>query len=202
MRANFDVARAHLDRARATFRDLGLVAAVVDNCGRASGAIELLAGSPEAAERSLRDACASLQERHETAVLATRAAELAASVYEQGRYEEAAEWVQLARESAGEDDLDAALTRQPVEAKLLARLGDGRAAEGLASATVSLAERTDSLNRQAEALLALTEVLELAGSEDEGREYVKQALALYDRKGNVAAARLARERLPLAGAAP
>jgi DNA-binding SARP family transcriptional activator len=202
MRANFDVARAHLDRARATFRDLGLVAAVVDNCGRASGAIELLAGSPEAAERSLRDACASVQERHETPVLATRAAELAAPLYEQGRYEEAAEWVRLARESAGDDDLDAALTRQPIEAKLLARLGDPQAAERLASATVRLAERTDALNRHAEALLALAEALDLAGSEDEAREYVKQALALYERKGNVAAARLARRRLPIAGVAP
>ena len=202
MRANFDVARAHLDRARATFRDLGLMTAVVDNCSRASGAVELLAGSPESAERSLRDACASLQERHETPVLATRAAELAAALYEQGRYEEAAEWVQLARESAGDDDLDAALTRQPVEAKLLARLGNTPAAERLASATVSLAERTDALNRHAEALLALAEVLELASSEEEAREYLKQALALYERKGNLAAARLTRRRLPIAGVAP
>jgi hypothetical protein len=67
---------------------------------------------------------------------------------------------------------------------------------------VSLVERTDALNRHADALVALAEVLELAGSEDEGREYLKQALALYERKGNVAAARLARLRLPIAGVAP
>ncbi len=202
MRANFDVARAHVDRARAVSRDLGFVTGVVDNCGRATAAIELLAGSPEVAERSLRDACASLQERHETPVLATRAAELAAALYEQGRYDESAEWVRVASESAGDDDLDAALTRQPVEAKLLARLGDPRDAERVARATVSLVERTDALNRHADALLALAEVLELAGSEAEGREYLTKALALYERKGNVAAACLVRQRLPIAGVAP
>ena len=202
MRANFDLARAHVERARAIFRDLGLTSGVVDSCGRATGGIELLAGSPEVAERSLRDACALLQELHNKPVLATRGAELAAALYEQGRYDEAAEWVRVARESAGDDDLDAALTRQPVEAKLLARLGDARDAEQLARATVSLVERTDALNRHADALVALAEILELAGSEDEGREYLKQALALYERKGNIAAARLARERLAIVGVAP
>ena len=201
MRANFDVARAHVDRARATFRDLGLITGVVDNCGRAAGAIERLAGSPEAAERSLRDACVVLQERHDTPVLATRAAELAAALYEQGRYDEAAEWVRTAGESAGDDDLDAALTRQPVEAKLLARLGNARDAEGLARATVSLAEQTDALNHHADALVALAEVLELAGSDDQGREYLNRAFALYERKGNLAAASLARRRSPIGGVA-
>jgi DNA-binding SARP family transcriptional activator len=197
MRSNFDAGRAHVDRARATFRDLGLMSGVVDDCGRIMGAIELLAGCPVVAEGSLREACASLEELHNTPVLATRAAELAAALYEQGRYDEAAEWVRVASESAGDDDLDAALTRQPVEAKLLARLGDARGAERLARATVNLVERTDALNRHADALLALAEILDLAGSEDEGGECMKRALTLYERKGNVAGARLARERLPI-----
>jgi predicted Zn-dependent protease len=67
---------------------------------------------------------------------------------------------------------------------------------------VSLAERTDALNRHADALVALAEVLELAGSEDEARGFLNEALALYERKGNVAAARRARRRLPIAGVAP
>jgi tetratricopeptide (TPR) repeat protein len=201
MRGNFDVARLHVERARVLFQDLGLKAGVVDVCGRTTGAIELLANRPDVAERSLRDACALLQERHETAVLATRAAELAATLCEQGRYDEAAEWVRVASENAGEDDLDAALTRQPVEAKLLARRGEAGAAEQLARATVKLAERTDALNRHAEALLALTEVLASTGS-DESPAHLQHALALYERKGNLAAARLAARRMQVAGAAP
>jgi tetratricopeptide (TPR) repeat protein len=196
MRENFDLARAHVEGARAAFRDLGLMYGVVDGYGRALGTIELLAGSPVAAERSLRDACSFLQELHDGPVLATRAAELAAALYEQGRYDEAAEWLGIASENAGDDDLDAVLTRQPVEARLRARQGDAEGAERVARANVGLAERTDALNRHADALLALAEVLDLAGSPDEGHECLQQALALYERKGNLAAARLSTRRLP------
>jgi tetratricopeptide (TPR) repeat protein len=195
MRCNFDLARAHVARARSLYLDLGLTTAAVDLCGRALAAIELLAGFPEVAERALREACARLQEVKETAVLATRAAELAAAIYERGLYDEAAVWAGLARESAGADDLDAALTRQPVEAKILARLGDMAEAERLARVTLSLVARTDALNRHADALLALAEVLDLAGSEREAQESAHQALVLYERKGNAAAAARVRTRL-------
>jgi tetratricopeptide (TPR) repeat protein len=195
MRGNFDVARAHADRAHDAFVDLGLTTASIDACGRAVAMIELLAGIPEVAERALRKACALLQEQRQTAVLATRAAELAVALYEQGRYDEAAEWMHLARESAGGDDLDAALTRQPVEAKLLARQGELGEAERLARATLELVSRTDALNRHAEAFLALGEILERAGSKREAEEKITQALALYDRKGNAVAAARVRRRL-------
>jgi DNA-binding SARP family transcriptional activator len=188
MRANFAVARGHLDQAKAAYRDLGVTEPLVDSCGRASAAIELAAGFPDIAEQSLRDACTFLQETHQTSVLATRGAELANALYEQGRYDEASEWVRIAREDAGQDDLDAALTRQPVEAKVHARQGRIDEAERVARATVDLAGRTDALNRRAESLLALAEVLELAGDEQEAQQHVATALGLYEQKGNVAAA--------------
>jgi tetratricopeptide (TPR) repeat protein len=181
---------------------MGFVAGEIDTCGRADAAIAMLAGAPGFAEQPLRTACAYWEALHNAPVLATRGGELAAVLYELGRYDEAAEWIQVASDSAGDDDLDAALTRKPVEAKLLARQGDAASGERLARETVSLAERTDALNRHADALLALAEVLELTGPEGAGREQVLQALGLYERKGNVAAARLAQRRLPTAGAAP
>src|SRR4051794_15255686 len=196
MRGNFDVARAHVERARKTFLDLGLTTAAVDSCGRAVALIELPAGFPEVAEEALREACALVQELNQTAVLATRAAELAAALYEQGRYDEATDWTRLARESAGNDDLDAALTRQPVEAKLLAWRGELGAAESLARATLKLVSRTDALNRQAEALMALGEILERRGSKREAEENIARALTLYERKGNSVAAAQVRLRLP------
>jgi tetratricopeptide (TPR) repeat protein len=195
MRGNFDLGRAHVEHARNSYGALGLTTAAVDQCGRAVAMIELLAGMPEVAERELRKACALLQEQHQTAVLATRAAELAVALYDQGRYDEAAEWSHLARESAGGDDLDAALTRQPVEAKLLARQGELGEAERLGCAALELVSRTDALNRYAEALLALGEILERAGSKLEAEERITQALALYDTKGNEAAAARLRRRL-------
>jgi DNA-binding SARP family transcriptional activator len=192
MRANFDVARRHVERGQRVFSDLGADSAVVDTCGRATAAIELAAGAPDVAVRALRDACALLEDTRQTSVLATRAAELANALYELGRYDEASEWAQRAGESSGDDDLDAILTRQPVEAKISARLGRAGDAERLARGVVGLAARTDALNRRAESLLALAEVLQLAGAEQEARQHVAPALRLFEQKGNIAAARRVR----------
>jgi tetratricopeptide (TPR) repeat protein len=202
MGGNFDIARAHVERGRSAFRDLGLTRAAVDYYARAVAIIELLAGFPEVAERALREACLLLQEVKESSVLATRAAELATALYELRRYDEAAEWARLARDSAGDDDLDAALTRQPVEAKILARQGELDEAERLARVTLNLVERTDALARHADALLALAEILELGGSAEEAEEKIDQALSLYERKGNAAAAARVRARLPATTVGP
>ena len=201
MRGNFDVARAHVEHARNLYGALGLTTATVDHCGRAVGMIELLANLPELAESALRAACTLLEQLHQTAVLATRAAELAAALYGQGRYDEAAEWIRLARASAGDDDLDAVLTRNPVEAKLLAKQGELGEAQALARETLELALQTDALNRHAEALLALAEILERVGSKGEADDLVNRALVLYDRKENAAAAARVRRGLPTATAA-
>jgi DNA-binding SARP family transcriptional activator/tetratricopeptide (TPR) repeat protein len=200
MRGNVELARNHVEHARGLFRDLGLTAGVVDACGRAQATVELSAGFPDVAEQALRAACAQLQELGQTSVVATRAAELSAALYELGRYDDAASWVRLARECAGAADLDAALTRQPVEAKTLARLGQLDDAERLARANLELAAQTDSPNRQADAYLALAEVLELANNEPAALEHLHSALALYERKGNIAAAARARAKSP--GGAP
>jgi class 3 adenylate cyclase/tetratricopeptide (TPR) repeat protein len=184
MRGNFLLARTHVARARSGYRDLGLEAGVTDVCGRVLAAIELLAGDPKQAAELLRESCAHLQRQHQTALLATRTAELAVALYEQERYEEAATWVRVARSSAGADDLDAALSRQPLEARLLARSGAVKKAERLARATVKLASRTDALNRHGDTLLALSEVLELAGRELDAQKALRSALALFEQKGN------------------
>jgi tetratricopeptide (TPR) repeat protein len=142
-----------------------------------------------------------LEQLHQTAVFATRAAELAAALYELGRYDEASQWIRVARESAGDDDLDAALTRNPIEAKLLARQGELHKAQVLARGTLELVSETDALNRHAEALLALAEFLEHAESKLEAEDLINQALRLYDKKENVAAAARAHRRRPSATAA-
>jgi tetratricopeptide (TPR) repeat protein len=193
MRRNFDVAREYVARARTIYRNLGANTAAVTVCGRAEAAIERATGSPAAAEELLRAACAVLRAEGQTSVLSTWAAELADTLYEQERYEEAFEWVEVARENAGEDDLDAHLARQPVEARLLGVKGRLDEAEKVARMGVELAASTDASNRQAEALLALAQVLELRGSDVEARDLVAAALELYDRKGNAAAATQVRE---------
>ena len=197
LRGNFDAGRAHVEDARATFQDLGLLWGV-DTYGRGLGTIEYLAGQFADAERVLRESCRWIQENEQWPVLATRAAELAAVIYEQGHYNEASAWVDVARESAGEDDLDAALTRVPVEAKLLARRGSTEEAEGLLRGVLERAATTDALNRQGDALSALGVVLKLADRTDEADAVLAEALALYERKGNAPSARRLRERVHVA----
>jgi tetratricopeptide (TPR) repeat protein len=109
-------------------------------------------------------------------------------LYEQGRYEEAARWTRIASQSAGVDDIDAALSWRPTEAKLLALDEQFDEAEQLARETVELAERTDATGRQGDALQALAEVLRRSGKVQEARDTMRAALERYETKGNVVAA--------------
>jgi len=201
MRKNFADARAHVSTARAIYAEFGLTMAAVDTCGRLLAAIAMLADIPRDAEQTLLECCASLQQRGQTAVLATRAGELAHAIYEQGRYEEAQVWTRLARESAGADDLDAALSWKPVQAKVLARQGKIDEAELLARETLKLVSRSDSANRNADTFMALAEVLTLADRHGEAEDATRKALRLYQQKGNLASADKARTMLPAAALA-
>ncbi|HEX9598448.1 MAG TPA: hypothetical protein VF963_03655, partial [Gaiellaceae bacterium] len=198
MRGRFSDARDLVDQAINRYEQLGLAS---DTYLRVGGAIEMFAGAPELAEEALRKACAALQREEQTAVLATRAAELGDAICEQGRYEEAETWIRLARESAGSDDLDAAFAWRYVQAKVLARLGAVDEAEQLAREAVDLVARTDALNRHGDSLLALAEILHVQGSEERALENIRGALGLYEQKGNVVSAERAKAML-LEGAVP
>ena len=155
----------------------------------------MLAGFPEAAEEALRAACESLQRQHQTALLATRAAELADSICEQSRYQEADVWADLARESAGGDDLDAGFAWRYAKARILTGLGALAEAEGFAREALDIIGRTDALNRHADALVVLAEVCRAAGREADALEKTQLAVELYQRKGNVVSAARARGKL-------
>jgi hypothetical protein len=59
---------------------------------------------------------------------------------------------------------------------------------------LELAARTDSLNRHARILVALAEVFELAGDDEQAQEHLASALDLYQRKGNLVEAEQVRTR--------
>ena len=196
MRGQFDEGREYVSRARKIFEEFGLTIAVVDTCGRLSAAIDMLARSPDAAEESLRHCCEFLLELGQTSVLATRGGELAAAIYAQARFEDAEEWTLIARNATGKDDVDAALSWQPVQAMILAHRGAIDEAEALALSTLELVARTDAVNRHADSLLALAEVLRLSGRDNEAEATVRTALQLYERKGNLVSAEKVRGLLP------
>jgi len=198
MRGRFSDARDLVDEARDRYEQLGLD---TETYFRLRGAVEMFAGAPELAEAALRESCTALERQEQIPVLATRAAELADAICEQGRYEEAATWIGVARASAGSDDLDAAFSSNYAHAKVQARLGALDEAERLARDAVELAGRTDALNRHGDALLALAEILRLQNREDEADGKIREALRLYGQKGNVVSAERAKGML-LEGAIP
>jgi hypothetical protein len=54
---------------------------------------------------------------------------------------------------------------------------------------------TDLLELHGDVLVVLGDVLRRGGREQDGRDRIEQALALYERKGDVVSARATRERL-------
>ena len=192
MGGRFDDARRLITRAAQLHEQLGLAA---DSYLRLRAAVEMFAGAPELAEEALRTSCEMLRRQEQTAVLATRAAELANALSEQHRYEEAEEWAEIARQSAGSDDLDAAFAWRYVQAKVLTGLGAIDEAERLAREALDLVARTDALNRHADSLLALAQILRIRGREEAALENIRAALRLYEQKGNVVSAGRARATL-------
>jgi tetratricopeptide (TPR) repeat protein len=192
MRGGFSDARDLVDQAAQRYEQLGLG---VDPYLRLRGAVEMFAGAPDLAEEALRHACTVLQEHGRTQALATRAAELADAIYEQDRLEEAETWIHLARELAGSDDLDAAFAWRYVRAKVLASMGPIDEAEQLAREALTLVARTDALNRHGDSLIALAKILRLQGQENEAGGHIREALRLYEQKGNVVSAEQVRAML-------
>jgi tetratricopeptide (TPR) repeat protein len=73
-----------------------------------------------------------------------------------------------------------------VQARVHAARGEHPQAEALAREAVAIAERTDALNRQGDALRDLAEVLAAARRGDEAAAALGQALERYERKKNLA----------------
>ena len=127
--------------------------------------------------------------------LSTLVAILAEAVYLQGRLSEAEQLAMASRDSAGSEDVYSQILWRGVQAKVLARRGRSEEAASLARESLALAEPTDSLGLEATALMCLAEVLGLSGHAAEAEATVEQAVRLFERKGNIVAARQARRLL-------
>jgi predicted ATPase/class 3 adenylate cyclase len=192
MVGRFDLARQLLATSNAVYADLGLTLNAATSQNEA--VVELLAGNPAAAEESLRKGYRALEGMGERWFLSTTAAFLARAVLEQGRDEEAEELTELSARLAAKGDLLSEVLWRGVRARVLARRAQLADAEALAREAVALAEATDFVNHRADALLDLSQVLELSGSE-EAVAVTSEALRLYELKGNEVAAAATRRRL-------
>ena len=139
----------------------------------------------------MRAAAEGFREIGEGWFLSVTAVDLLRTIYEQGRYEDAFALLETVDETPG-PDCEWLVKRRGVPACLLARHGKIEEGERLAREGVAIAADSEFVVLHADVLLDLAEVLELAGRPEEAREATAEAVSIYERKGNVAAARKAR----------
>jgi DNA-binding SARP family transcriptional activator len=191
MAGDFAVASALLEQAGAILHELGGLNAGVSHL---EAFTRLLAGQPERAEVRLREDFVTLSAMSEGGVLATTTALLAQAVYAQGRVAEAGDLCRAVDGQALADDVHTRALWHGTQAKVLADEGRADEAEALARDAVALLEPTDLLSHRGDAMLDLAAVLSACGRRDEAQRATAAGIALYERKGNAAAAARARDR--------
>ena len=157
--------------------------------------MDLLAGDPVAAERSLRGGYSALEEMGDRAELATTAAFLAQALLAQGRDEDAERFAELSADLAAADDLITQVLWRGVRARIVAGRGHTGEGERLAQEAVDLAARSDFVNDMGDALIDLAIVQRQAGRLGQAGATLAEGLRLYEEKGNVVAAGRARAQL-------
>jgi class 3 adenylate cyclase/tetratricopeptide (TPR) repeat protein len=193
MRGEFEAARRLCSDAKEQIAELGQRQRLA-SLAMVAGRIAALADATETAETELRFSYGALEEMGDKIILSTVAAELAELALAQGRPEEAET---LARESerlAGPDDVESQIRWRAALAKVLAWRG-APDAHALAREAVRRVAAIQFPNLEAHARLALAEVLHAGGRHDEAAPFGEDAVAAYERKGNVVAAAQARARL-------
>jgi tetratricopeptide (TPR) repeat protein len=194
MQGDFEHARASVGQARSLNQDLGkmfALAAMTD----VSGDVEWYAGDMANEERERRSGYEALRAMRAESYQATWAAWLARPLVDLGRDEEALRLTLESERLAAQEDITAEVPWREARARILARRGEMNQAERLARDAVSIAERTDWLNLQGDAHMALADVLRLVGRLDEAGDAAQRALDRYERKGNIVAMDWARDLL-------
>ena len=193
MAGEFADALDHAATSRTATRELGLrwqtgIHALL------SSQVCLLAGDPVEAEVLLRAALATFEEIGDRWDVVTAELDLQRALYEQGRFDEAREaLVRVDRPSPA--DAESNIKRCGVPALLLAREGRFTEAETLVRAGIEVAAASDLVGWQADLLMDLGEVLELAGRPREASDAVVRAQRRYARKGHLVGEGRARARL-------
>jgi class 3 adenylate cyclase/tetratricopeptide (TPR) repeat protein len=195
LRGEFERGRELLAQAGAMQIELGMEIARAAGNAMMSAALEQLAQDYDAAERVLRPAAEVLRSAGEKAYYSTLLGYLAHVSYAQGKYDDADDLAREAYEVGGADDIETQRLALAVRGRVSARRGETADAERLVRAAVEFLAPTDALVGQAEVMLDLAEVLDLAGRPDEARAAARDAVRLYERKGADAGVRLAEARV-------
>lgn len=150
-----------------------------------SSRVEMLAGDPVAAERLLRRDYVQLEAVGERYFRSSIAAFLAQTLWTLAKFDEANAFAQTAAELSDADDVWSQVAWRTVRAKLLSRDGQADEAVSLARQAVALASGTSNIEQRADALVDLDEVLGLTGRQNEQGPPLREALSLYEQKGDL-----------------
>jgi tetratricopeptide (TPR) repeat protein len=191
----FDVARKSLARAKALAEAFGSEVDVAAMAGFYGAKVERFAGNLERAEAELRLAYEILERLGEKGTRSVFAAHLADILVDQGRLEEAEDFLRISNDTAARDNLHSRVPLRLIRARIDAQRGNADDAEQLVHEALSLLEGTDDLNALGDALLSLASVLSMAGKTAEGMSAVEESLRLFDKKGNAVTAQRTRARL-------
>jgi tetratricopeptide (TPR) repeat protein len=191
---HFKEAREKITAGRSVYRELGLPL-LYGGSAIAEADIEFLAADLRAAERVLREGHDVLDAIGETGYLSTNASRLAEVLYRQNRLNEAERFTHVSEQAAAHDDLSSQIGWRSVRGMILGRRGDHSNALELARRAAELTRQTDYLNDRAATLLALAEVLTLAGNPTQALPITNEALGIYEQKGNLVMAQHTREQL-------
>jgi tetratricopeptide (TPR) repeat protein len=197
MRGDFDEGRALVRRGKEVMEQFGYGFILAGGLSQNAAYLERLAGYPAAAETELRWGYRILTDMGERSLLASLAAQLAMAIHAQGpdRIDEAEELTHVSERSAGAGQLGSQIGWRAARSRIEATRGRTDRALGLIRDAVSIADRTDFVNEQADARTDLAEVCRAAGLLSEARAAFGDALARYERKGNVIAAGAVRSSL-------
>ena len=183
MRGDFELARELLAEGTSATEQLGLTVWAANNAQEAFF-VEMLAGDPGRAASTLRESYATLERMGERGFLSTIAGFLGQALYARAEYDEAERFSRASEAAAAPDDVLSQVLWRSARAKIEARRGNLEVAEELAQEAIGIAESTDLLNTQADALSDLAEVLAMAGERDGALTALAEAAARYERKGN------------------
>jgi class 3 adenylate cyclase len=195
MTGRSDDALELLEKSSLVLDELSVMTATLTRSEAAYGRV--LAGDNDGAEHELKTMWSLLHEAsaHRIETRALRAAiELARLYCDERRFEEADEVLAYARDAPLLDDgRGIAARRLSVEALLAAQKHERTEAATLSEQAIERAEaRPDDLNLRAIVWQAAAEVRRAAGEMGKAEVAIANALALYQQKGNVAAAALLR----------
>ena len=184
-------ARAIMHEGDRRLRDLGMreTAAFMT---QSIGWIELIAGNFEEADRRAAEAAAELEEMG-SEIGGVLWSIRARALYELGRYDDAQDAVRKGDQLFS--DLSTSLLQRSTEAMILAHRGLLPDAERIARDAVIQMDTSDWPSERGDMRMALAEILRLAGKMDESAEMMREAVALYESKGNALQAGTARTKL-------